>query len=117
MERFITYQDIMTYTTLTLLVFMVVEFIKDLEIFKNEKTKYLSAKVAVALILLGSTGMYILTVPLLETTILGFLGYSLKMILYQLFNLPLYILTAVQISLAGNGLSDFNNKVDKASRE
>lgn len=92
MEQFISWDILTTYATFVTIVYMVVEFIKELKYVKAIKTKYLSF--IVAFILLAITNAVMKT--------------------FRLVDVVLYILTAISISLGANGLSNFNKKeVDK----
>lgn len=92
MEQFISWDILTTYATFITIVFMVVEFIKEIKICKKVKTKYLSF--IIALILLCITNAVIGT--------------------FRWIDIVLYTLSAISISLGANGLSNFNKKeVDK----
>lgn len=88
MEQFITWDILTTYATFVTIVFMVVEFIKELKYLKNIQTKYLSFIVAFLLLIATniSTGEF------------------------KFADLILYALSGISISLGANGLSNFNNK-------
>lgn len=88
MEQFITWDILTTYATFVTIVFMVVEFIKELKYIKNIPTKYLSF--LIAFILLTITNI---VVGNFKTT-----------------DIILYALSGISISLGANGLSNFNNK-------
>lgn len=88
MQEFINWEILTTYATFVTVVFMVVEFIKELKYVKKIKTKYVSF--LVAFILLTITNFALHTFHVLDIT--------------------LYILSAISISLGANGLSDFNKK-------
>lgn len=90
MEQFITWDILTTYATFVTIVFMVVEFVKELRFIKNIKTKYLSF--IVAFVLLSITN-----------AVLGN---------FKFVDLILYALSSITISLGANGLSNFNNKND-----
>lgn len=94
-EGFVTWGMIAGYTTLVGLVFMIVEFTKNFAWTTKIKTKYYSALIAFVLILLG----------------------NLHGATFVLWDLVLYVLSAISISLTANGLSDFNNPVDKSKQE
>lgn len=93
MEQFISWDILTTYATFVTIVFMVVEFVKELKICKKIKTKYLS---------------FIIAFLLLTIT-------NVVMNKFVFVDLILYALSAISISLGANGLSNFNNKkeVDK----
>lgn len=88
MEQFITWDILTTYATFVTIVFMVVEFIKELKYIKNIPTKYLSF--IVAFILLTITNIVVGN--------------------FKATDIILYALSGISISLGANGLSDFNNK-------
>lgn len=88
MEHFITWEMLKTYTTFVVIVFMVVEFIKNLKYIKKIKTKYLSFIVSFILLIIVN----------IESGDFSFI------------DLFLYALSGISISLGANGLSDFNNK-------
>lgn len=88
MEQFITWEMLKTYTTFVAIVFMVVEFVKNLKYIKKIKTKYLSFIISFVL----------LTVVNIECKDFNFI------------DLFLYALSGIAISLGANGLSDFNSK-------
>lgn len=88
MEQFITWDILTTYATFVTIVFMVVEFIKELKYIKNIPTKYLSF--IIAFILLTITNV----------VVGNFKGTDII----------LYALSGISISLGANGLSNFNNK-------
>lgn len=94
-EQFITWEMLATYSTLVAIVFMVVEFTKEVPYVKDIRTKYYSSLIAFVLIVL--------------TNLHG--GQ------FALWNLVLYFLSAIAISLTSNGLSDFNNKVLKDTKD
>lgn len=88
MEQFITWDVLTTYASFVTIVFMVVEFTKELPIIKKIPTKYWSFVVCV--ILLVATNLVLGT-------------FSAQDIL-------LYVLSSISISLGANGLSNFGNK-------
>lgn len=85
MEQFITWDVLTTYASFVTIVFMVVEFTKELPIIKKIPTKYWSF--IVCLILLLATNLVLGT--------------------YKAQDIILYVLSAVSISLGANGLSNF----------
>jgi len=89
MNDYITWDLLTAYATFVTIVFMVVEFTKGLPYIKYLETKYYSALVAFILILL-----------------VQFQGGT-----FVPFDLVLYLLTSISVSLGANGLSNFN-KVD-----
>ena len=88
MEQFITWEILTTYATFISVVYMVVEFTKELKFVKKIKTKYWSF--IVAFILLS-----------LVNAVMGD---------FKIVDLILYALSAMSISLGANGLSNFNSK-------
>lgn len=95
MNEFTTYEMLLTFSSLITITYMVTEFSKGLKFIDSIKTKYFSFIVAFVL----------LTIAMVATG--GF----------EVVNIPLYLLSSISVSLAGNGLSDFNNPVDKNSKE
>lgn len=94
-EQFITWDMLAVYGTLVASTYMIVEFTKELPFISLLKTKYYSAIVAFALILV--TNLHANT--------------------FTYWDIVLYTLSAIAISLSSNGLSDFNNPVDKTQKE
>lgn len=90
-DTFITWNMLATYGTLSMLVFVVVEFTKNLKFLKDIPTKYYSAAIAFVLIVLA----------------------QLQASTFKLWDIVLYALSAIVISLSANGLSDFNDKIIK----
>lgn len=88
MDNFITWDVLKTYASFVTIVFMVVEFTKDLKFIKKIKTKYWSF--IVAFILLTMTNVVLGT--------------------FRFVDIILYALSSMSISLGANGLSNFNNK-------
>lgn len=88
MKQFITWDMLQTYTTFVTIVFMIVEFTKNLKVLKKIKTKYWSF--IVASILLTITNMVVGT--------------------FRPVDVILYLLSGISISLGANGLSNFNKK-------
>ena len=88
MNDFLTWDALSNYTTFVSIVFMIVEFTKELKGIKKVPTRMWSFIVSIVLLVL-----------------LNIVQGS-----FRLFDLFLYILTAMTISLGSNGLSDFNNK-------
>ena len=89
MDNFITWEMITVFATLCSIVFMVVEFIKELKPFSLIKTKYLSWIVAVILIVVS----------------------NLVLNTFVFVDIILYMLSAIAVSSSANGLYDFNKKV------
>lgn len=91
MEQFITWEILTTYATFVTIVFMVVEFTKELPLISKIKTKYWSFIIAFILL-----------------TIVNIVVGNFEMI-----DMILYALSGISISLGANGLSNFNNKGEK----
>lgn len=91
MEQFINWEILTTYATFISVVYMVVEFTKELKFIKKIKTKYWSF--IVAFILLSVVNAVIGT--------------------FKLVDLILYALSSISISLGANGLSNFNTKKEE----
>jgi hypothetical protein len=88
MEQFITWDILKTYTSFVSIVFMTVEFTKELPLIKKIPTKYWSFIVSFALLIVTNL-------------VLGtFKGEDVL----------LYALSSISISLGANGLSNFTNK-------
>ncbi len=92
MDNFLTWDVLTTYASFVSMVFMVVEFTKDLKFIKIIPTKYWSF--FIAFILLCATNLVMNT--------------------FKVADVILYLLTSISISLGSNGLSNFNkgNKED-----
>ena len=88
LEDFVTWELLANYGTLISIVFTIVEFTKELPFIDMIKTKYYSAVIAFILIL--STQLYLGT--------------------FEYWDILLYSLSSIFISLSANGLSDFNKK-------
>lgn len=88
MEQFITWDILTTYATFVTIVYMVVEFTKELKFAKKIPTKYWSF--FIAFILLTITNLVVGN--------------------FKAVDMILYALSAISISLGANGLSNFNNK-------
>lgn len=93
MENFITWEILNTYATFVTIVFMVVEFTKELKFINKIKTKYWSFIIAFVLLTITNavTGTF------------------------RLVDLVLYALSGISISLGANGLSNFNKKEGKSN--
>lgn len=88
MEQFITWDILTTYATFVTIVFMVVEFTKDLKLIEKIPTKYWSFIVAFILL-----------------TVVNAVTGNFKTV-----DIILYALSGISISLGANGLSNFNSK-------
>ena len=92
MDTFLTWDTLKTYTSFVAVVYMVVEFTKEMWLIKKIPTKYWS---------------FIVSFALLIATNLALGTFIAKDIL-------LYALSSISISLGSNGLSNFNeNKKGK----
>lgn len=88
MENFLTWDVLTTYASFVSIVFMVVEFTKELKFIKKIPTKYWS---------------FIISFILLTIT-------NVVMRSFKLIDVFLYLLTSISISLGSNGLSNFNKE-------
>jgi hypothetical protein len=95
LENFVTWETLAVFGSLVTVSFVIVEFIKDLPLVKKIKTKYLSWFVAL--------GLMVITNIVLGT--------------FVAVDLVLYAISAILISMSANGLSDFNNPVDKSRKD
>lgn len=91
MEQFLTWDVLKTYASFVAIVFMVVEFTKELKIVKKIPTRYWS---------------FFISFVLLVTT-------NIVMDSFRAIDIILYVLTSMSISLGSNGLSNFNAKNEK----
>jgi len=87
-QEFLTWSDLATYAMFVSVVFLLVEFCKELKYIKNIPTKYFSAGVAFVLL-----------------TLVNLHGGT-----FELWDIVLYALNAIIISLSANGLAQFNSK-------
>ncbi|MBQ8131548.1 MAG: hypothetical protein IJ193_03565 [Bacilli bacterium] len=88
MSNFFTWDVLTTYTSFVTIVYMVVEFTKELKYINKVPTKYWSFFVAFILLTITNVAM----------------GS------FKFLDIVLYVLTSISISLGSNGLSDFSNK-------
>lgn len=88
MENFLTWDVLKTYASFVSIVFMVVEFTKNLKFIKKIPTRYWSFLIAFFLLIIVNAVMGT----------------------FKLVDVILYALTSISISLGANGLSNFNNK-------
>lgn len=88
MDNFLTWDVLQTYTSFVAIVYMIVEFTKELKFIKKIPTKYWS---------------FFISTILLTTT-------NLVMGTFKSVDIVLYVLTSISISLGSNGLSNFNNE-------
>lgn len=91
MDGFITWDNMLNYTTFVTILFMVVEFTKSLPLVNKIPTKYWSCILSIIMIIITNivTGNY------------------------NNNDIMLYILTSISISLGANGLSNFGKKEEK----
>jgi len=94
MTEFVSWDMFVTYTEFVFFVFAFVEFTKELPLVTKIKTKYYSAVVAFAMMIL----------------------VNLHAETFALWDLMLYVFTAIIISLTSNGISDFNDHVIKKDK-
>jgi hypothetical protein len=87
-EGFITWSMLQTFASLSFIVFLTVEFLKEIKLFKKIKTKFLACGIAFALMVI--------------TNLVG--GT------FVIYDTLLYALTAILIGMSSNGISDFNKK-------
>lgn len=88
MENFLTWETLTTYTTFVSIVFMVVEFTKELKYVNKIPTKYWSFMIAFVLLIIT----------------------NIVMNNFNIADVVIYALTSISISLGSNGLSNFNKK-------
>ncbi|MBQ7308226.1 MAG: hypothetical protein IJW82_06855 [Clostridia bacterium] len=86
MDSFLTWDNLTTYASFVTIVFMVVEFTKELKLVKKIPTKYWSFFIAVILMTIT----------------------NIVMGTFKEVDIVLYLLTSISISLGSNGLSNFN---------
>lgn len=91
MEQFITWEVLTTYASFVSIVFMAVEFTKDLPLIKKVPTKYWSFIICFLLML--ATNLVLGT--------------------FNAQDILLYVLSSMSISLGANGLSNFGKKENK----
>ncbi len=94
MNNFLTWETLATYTSFISIVFMVVEFTKEMKFINKIPTKYWSFIISVILLIM---------VNLVKNT-------------FRPVDIVLYVLSSISISLGSNGLSNFN-KQDKEESE
>lgn len=88
MKEFLNWDVLSTYASFVTIVFMVVEFTKDLKGIKKMPTKYWSF--IISLILMTITNIALKT--------------------FRIVDVILYALSSMAISLGSNGLNNFNKK-------
>lgn len=85
-DQFITYEMVTTFGSLAILVFMFVEFTKEIPGIKSIPTKYYAGLVALSLIIIA----------------------ALRNGNFDYWNIPLYILSSIAITFTSTGAKDFN---------
>lgn len=88
-DNFINWEMLSVFGTLSMIVFMFVEYTKELKVFKSIPTKYYAGLVAFVLITL----------------------MTLQSGNFSFVDIPLYILSAIAITFTSNGVSDFNKNM------
>lgn len=91
MNNFLTWETLTTYTSFVAVVFMVVEFTKEIKGINKIPTKYWSFFVSLILMLIT----------------------NIVMGTFRTEDIILYILTSISISLGSNGLADFNKNEEQ----
>lgn len=91
MDKFFTYEMLLTYATCVTAVFGVTQFIKELPLIKKIPTKYVSFLVAVIIVTLTNIATN----------------------QFKASNILLYILSSVFISMNANGIYDFDVKKNR----
>lgn len=93
MNNFLTWETLATYTSFISIVFMVVEFTKEMKFINKIPTKYWSFIISVILLIM---------VNLVKNT-------------FRPVDIVLYVLSSISISLGSNGLSNFNKQYKEES--
>ena len=91
MDKFFTYEMLLTYATCVTAVFGVTQFIKDMPGIKKIPTKYLSCVVALVVVVLT----------------------NIEVKQFKVDNILLYVLSSIFISMNANGIYDFDIKTLK----
>lgn len=94
MDNFLSWDVLTTYASFISIVYMVVEFTKELKFINKIPTKYWSF--FISFILLTTTNLVVGT--------------------FKNVDIVLYILTSISISLGSNGLSNFNKSKKEDSK-
>lgn len=94
MDNFLSWDVLTTYASFISIVYMVVEFTKELKFINKIPTKYWSF--FISFILLTTTNLVVGT--------------------FKNVDIALYILTSISISLGSNGLSNFNKSKKEDSK-
>ena len=87
-EGFISWQMLSTFASLSFIVFLVVEFLKEVKGIKKIKTRYLAWMISFVLIVIT----------------------NLQGGTFAIVDVVLYALTSILIGTSSNGISDFNKK-------
>lgn len=95
MNDFLTWDTLTTYTTFLSVVFMIVEFTKEIKKIKDIPTKQWSFIVAFSLLVIVQVANHT----------------------FKFIDIILYVLTAMSISLGSNGLSDLNKRKTRNNNE
>lgn len=95
MENFLTWDVLTTYASFICVVYMVVEFTKELPLIKKIPTRYWSFLIALILLVITN--------------------FAMKT--FKPMDICLYALSAISISLGSNGLSDFSFSKKKQESE
>lgn len=88
MNDFLTWETLLSYTNFISIVYMVVEFTKEIKIIKRIPTKYWSFFVSFILLI--------------------FIHFAINNFCFK--DIIIYLLTSIVVSLGSNGLSSFNKK-------
>lgn len=91
MDNFVTWDILKDFVIFVSYVFLIVNFTKEMPFIKDIRTKYFSALVAFVLLI-----------------VVNLHGGT-----FELWDLVVYALSAILISVSSNGIADFNNKVTK----
>ncbi len=91
MENFLSWEVLTTYSSFITIVYMLVEFTKEIKIIKKVPTVYWSFFISFILL--------VVTNAVMGT--------------FNKIDIVLYLITSVSISLGSNGLSNFNEKRKK----
>jgi len=94
MDMFVTWESLAIFGSLVTINFSIVEFIKELPLVRLLKTEYLSWVIAFALITIT----------------------NLVLKSFVATDMILYAISAIFISTSGNGISVFNNHIDKRTK-
>ena len=94
MENFIQWTDMLQFATLSMVVFSIVNFTKEIKFIKQIPTKYYSWLVAFVLILL---------VNVHQST-------------FAIWDILLYMISAMFISLSSNGVANFNTPKQEVNK-